>query len=150
MPKMASHGPFGHLQPKLWAKEGPRVKLPVWLPTTKSRESTSSQRRLKEYDTALESSQRELQLWFTPHPDLSSGEELWASKVPGLQPGTILGLQLGSPGKKSHSDVASAVRRRKYYMGEGDGFPRVRAVVNLVCKSARDLSQHPKVFSNAN
>jgi len=27
---------------------------------------------------------------------------------------------------------------------------RVRAVVSLVCQSARGLSQHPKVFSNAN
>jgi hypothetical protein len=25
--------------------------------------------------------------------------EIWVSKVPGLQPGTVLGLQLGSPGK---------------------------------------------------
>jgi hypothetical protein len=58
------------------------------------------------------------------------GEELWLSKVPGLQPETVSGLQLGSPGKKSHSDVASAVRCRKYYMGEGGGFPRVRAVVS--------------------
>jgi hypothetical protein len=45
---------------KLWAKEGPGVKVLVWLPTTKSLESTSSQRRLKECDTALESSRREL------------------------------------------------------------------------------------------
>jgi len=68
------------------------------------------------------------------------GEELWASKVPGLQPETVSGLQLGSPGKKSHSDVASTVRHREYYMGEGGGFPRVRAVVSLVCQSARGLS----------
>jgi hypothetical protein len=27
--KMASHWPFGHLQPKLWAKEGSGVKLAV-------------------------------------------------------------------------------------------------------------------------
>jgi hypothetical protein len=27
MSKLASHWPFGHLQPKLWAKEGPGVKL---------------------------------------------------------------------------------------------------------------------------
>jgi len=78
------------------------------------------------------------------------GEELWASKVPKLQPGRVSGLQLGSPGKKSHSDVAFVVRCRKYYMGEGGGFPRVRAVVNLVCQNARDLSQHPRVFPNAN
>jgi hypothetical protein len=32
---MASHEPFGHLQLKLWVKEGPGVKLLVWLPTTK-------------------------------------------------------------------------------------------------------------------
>jgi len=53
---MASHVPFGHLQPKLWAKEGPGVKLAVWLLTTKSRELTSSQCLLKECDMALESS----------------------------------------------------------------------------------------------
>jgi len=33
-------------------------------------------------------------------------QELGVSKVPGVQPGTVLGLQLESPGKKSHSDVA--------------------------------------------
>jgi len=32
-------------------------------------------------------------------------------------------------------------RCREYYMGEGGGFPRVRAVVSLVCQSARGLSQ---------
>jgi len=78
------------------------------------------------------------------------GEELWAFKVPRLQPGTVSRLQLGSPGKKSHSDVASAVRCREYYVGEGGGFPWVRVVVSLVCQSARGLSQHPRVFSNAN
>ncbi len=77
------------------------------------------------------------------------GEELWTSKFPGLQPETVLGLQLGSPGKKSHLDVALAEICRVYYMGEGGGFPRVRAVVNLVCQSARGLSQHPRVFPNA-
>jgi hypothetical protein len=78
------------------------------------------------------------------------GEELWPSKVSGLQPGTISGLQLGSPGKKSHLDVASAESCRVYYMGEGGGFPGVQAVVSFVCKSARGLSQHPRVFPNAN
>jgi hypothetical protein len=65
--------------------------------------------------------------------------ELWAPKVPGLQPGqfqdsfrTISGLQLGSPGKMCHLDVASVTSCREYYMGEGGGFPRVRAVVSQV------------------
>jgi hypothetical protein len=78
------------------------------------------------------------------------GEELWASKVPGLQSKTVSKLQLESPGKKSHSNVASAVRRREYYIGKGGGFPRIQAVVSLVCESARGLSQHPRMFPNAN
>jgi len=76
------------------------------------------------------------------------GEELWASKVPGLQLGTVSGLLLGNPGKKCHLDVASAVRHKEYYMGEGGGFSQVRVVVSLMCQSARDLSQHPRVFPN--
>jgi hypothetical protein len=34
-------------------------------------------------------------------------KELWAAKVLGVQTGTILGLLLGSPGKKCHSDVGA-------------------------------------------
>jgi len=44
----------------------------------------------------------------------------------------VLGLFLGSPGTKNHLDVGAAGRHREYYMGEGGGFPRVWAVVNLV------------------
>jgi len=69
-------------------------------------------------------------------------QELWAPKVPGLQ--------LGSPEKKSHLDVVSAGRHREYYMGEGGGFPQVRAVVCLVVQSARGLSQYPRVSRNVN
>jgi hypothetical protein len=78
------------------------------------------------------------------------GEERWPSKVPGLQPGTVSKLQLGSLGKKSHSDVASVVRRREYYMGEGGGFPRVRVVVSQIIQVTHGLSQHPRVFPNVN
>ncbi len=70
-------------------------------------------------------------------------EKLWTPKVPGVQTGTVSGLHFGSPGKKSHSDVASARSYREYYKGEGGGFPQVRAV-SQVCPSARGLSQHPK------
>jgi hypothetical protein len=143
--KMASHESFGHLQPKLWAKEGPGVKLAVWLPTIKNRESTRPRRVQQECDMALESSQRELQPWFKPRPDPSSGgEKLWTPKVSGVQTGTVSRLHLGSPKKKSHLDVASTRSCREYYKGEGGGFPRVRAVVSQVSPSARGLSQHPK------
>jgi len=59
-------------------------------------------------------------------------KELWSFKVPKVQTGTILGLFFGSPGTKSHSNVGAAERHKVYYMEEGDGFPRVRAVVSLV------------------
>jgi len=44
----------------------------------------------------------------------------------------ILGLLLRNPRTKSHSDVGAVKRPREYYIGEGGGFPQVRAVVSLV------------------
>jgi hypothetical protein len=73
-----------------------------------------------------------------------------APKVSGLQPGIVSGLLLGSPEKMSHLDVASVESCREYYIGEGGGFPWVRAVVSQVRQSARGLSQHPRVFPNVN
>jgi len=150
MSKMPSHWSFGHLQPKLWAKEGPGVKLAVWLPTTKSRESISSRPPNWEFEMSLKRSRRGIQLWFRPRHDQTPQLRVMSFQSPGTPTGTISGLQLGSPGKKSHLDVASAERCREYYMGEGGGFPRVRAVVSFVCQSARGLSQHPRVFPNVN
>jgi hypothetical protein len=66
---MASYEPFGHLQHKLCVKEGSRVKFPVWLPTTKSRESTRPRWVQVECETPLESSQGELQVYFKSHPN---------------------------------------------------------------------------------
>ncbi len=68
--------------------------------------------------------------YFIPIKGLS--KKLWMPKVLGVQPGTISGLLLRSPGKKCHSDVASMESCREYYMGEGGGFPRVRAMVSQV------------------
>jgi hypothetical protein len=41
-------------------------------------------------------------------PIRGRSQEMWVPKVSGVQPGTVLGLLLGSPGKKCHSDVALA------------------------------------------
>jgi hypothetical protein len=142
---MASHWSFGHLQLKLWAKEGPGVKLAVWLPTTKSRESTSSWCRLEESDMELESSRWELQLWFKTRLDPSLGRGVMVVQSSRSLAGTISGLHFESPNKMCHLDVVSATSRKEYYMGEGGGFPWVRAVVSLVCLSARGKSQHPRV-----
>jgi len=82
MSKMALHETFGHLQHKLWSKEESGVKLVVWLPTTKSWESTRLWCVQAKCDTLLESSRGELQLWFRPHPDLSSGWEVMCVQTP--------------------------------------------------------------------
>ncbi len=37
-----------------------------------------------------------------------------------------------SPGTKSHLDVVPVESCKVYYMGEGGGFPRIRAVVSFV------------------
>jgi hypothetical protein len=59
-------------------------------------------------------------------------KELWPHKVPGVQTGTDSGLHFGSPETKIHSSVGATEWCKKYYMGEGGGLPRVRAVVSLV------------------
>jgi hypothetical protein len=53
-------------------------------------------------------------------------------KVVGVPTLVISGLPLGKPGTKSHLDEGAMERCRVNYMGEGDGFPRVLAVMNLV------------------
>jgi len=82
---MASHQPFGHLQHKLWLKEGSGVKLPIWLPTTKSRESIRSWCLQAKCNTPLEISRGELQLCFRPRPDPRSGREVMSVWSPGNQ-----------------------------------------------------------------
>jgi hypothetical protein len=53
-----------------------------------------------------------------------------------------------SPGTKGHLDVAPVEWRRVYYMGEGGGFPRVRAVMNqmssklpMACPSTKGVPE---------
>jgi hypothetical protein len=69
MSKMDLHESFGHMQHKLWLKEGLKVKLAIWLSTTKSWESTRSRCVKVECDILLESSWGELQVFFRRHPN---------------------------------------------------------------------------------
>ncbi len=141
---MASHWPFGHLQPKLWAKEGPGVKLLIDLfPNSELRVRYVVGKISTRATTLVRTSSRSnfaVGNYERPKSQDSTRDSF----------GTILGLQLGSPGKKSHLDVASVESCREYYKGEGGGFPRVRAVVSQVSPIARGLSQHPRVSRNVN
>jgi hypothetical protein len=135
MSKMGSHDPFGHQKHKLWPKEGPKVKLAIWLPTTKKSgiddflafrwRATWCLRALDEgYNFGLD---------LIPIGGLHT--KLWGAKVAGIPTLVISGLPFGpfgSPETKSHLDEGLAERCIVYYMGEGGGFPRVRAVLSLV------------------
>jgi hypothetical protein len=151
---MASHWPFGHLQPKLWAKEGPGVKLTIWFPTTKSRESTSSRPPNWDCDTSLERSRRGLQVWFRPRRDQTLQSGVMSSQSPRIPPGTISGQFWDSnPGVAGKSDIRAWVLRSvtEYTIGSKVvAYSRVRAVVCFVVQSARGLSQHPRVSWNVN
>jgi hypothetical protein len=59
-----------------------------------------------------------------------SGEKLWTPKVLGIQIEIVSRLHFGSPGKKNHLDASATESYKEYYMGEGGGFPLIRAVVS--------------------
>jgi hypothetical protein len=77
---MGSHCSFGHLKHKLWPKEGPGVKLSVWLPTRKSWELTRFTWLHRACDIPLKSFRWELQLCFRSHCN-----QRFVRKVMGLQ-----------------------------------------------------------------
>ncbi len=59
-------------------------------------------------------------------------KKLLFRKVAKVQTEIISRLLLGSSEIKIHSDIGAAERRIEYYMGEGGGFLRIRAVVSFV------------------
>jgi hypothetical protein len=65
--KMGLHDPFGHLKHKLWPKEGPGIKVPIWFSTIKSQESPTFPCVRVTCDILLESPWQGLQLYFRPH-----------------------------------------------------------------------------------
>jgi hypothetical protein len=76
MSKMGSYCSFGHLKHKLCPKERPGVKLAVWLPTTKSRESTRFPWVQVACDIPLKSSRQGLQLCFKPRCNQRLAQEV--------------------------------------------------------------------------
>jgi hypothetical protein len=76
--------------------------------------------------------------------------ELWVPKVSGVQTGTVLELLFGSPENKSHLDAGAAEQCIEYYMGEGGGFPQVRAMVSKVSPCCPWLVPTPRVFLKVN
>jgi hypothetical protein len=74
--KLDSHCPFGHLKQKIWSKEKSGVKLAIWLPTTKSQESTQFPSIQATCNIPLKRSGRRLQLCFRPHCNQRSARQV--------------------------------------------------------------------------
>jgi len=58
----------------------------------------------------------------------------------------ISGLPLGSPGTKWHLGISPVAKKKKYYKGEGGGFPQARVVVSLVNPCLPVIRSCTKVF----
>jgi hypothetical protein len=147
---MASHEPFGHLQPKLWAKEGPGIKLAVWFPTTKIQESTFSRCPILEGDMALESSRGELQLWFRPHFDRTLKSRVMSSQSLGTPTRDNFGTPSWESREKEPFGCSLRGELQSILYGGRWWLPPSSGRGELVCQNARGLSQHPRVFPNAN
>ncbi len=89
----------GHLQHKLWSKEGPRVKLTIWLPTTKNQESTRSRCVQVEWNTPLKSSGGKLQVCFRPHHNRRSELRVMSFQSPRSPNRDKKPLDVGAMGK---------------------------------------------------
>jgi len=128
MSKVGSHNPFGHFKHKLWPKEGLKVKMPIWFPTTKNWKSPQFPCVQVACHIFLESSWLGLQLFFRPHLNQS-----FAHKVMGPQSCESPNFgNFGSPGTKWHLGASPMARHRVYYKGEGGGFPQVWVVVSFM------------------
>jgi hypothetical protein len=142
---MASHEPFGHMQHKLWLKEGPGVKLVVWLPTTKSQESTWFRCVQVKWDTPLKSFEGELQLWFRPRPDPSSGRGVMNVQSPRSPNRDSFGTPLWeSQEKEPFGCKCGGELQRILYGGRWWLPPSPGRDESSESKVARGLSQHQK------
>jgi len=127
MSKMASHEPFGHLQHKLWSKEGPRVKLTIRLLTTKSQESTQIPCVQVKCNTPLESSRWKLQLCFKPRSNPSSGRGVMSVQSPGSPNRDNFGTPLWESrekepfGCKSHGELQRILYGGRWWLPPSPG-----------------------------
>jgi hypothetical protein len=143
--EMGLHNSFGHVKHKLWSKERSGVKLAVWPPTTKSRESTRCPCVQVACNTSLEISWHGLQLCFRPHPDRRFAQEVIVPQSHGSSNFDDFGTPIWKSQDKNHLDEGIAERYKVYDMGEGGGFPGVRAMASLV--SPKSLVARPSTKS---
>jgi hypothetical protein len=84
---------------------------------------------------------------FKPHPNKRFGQKVMTPQSGESPNRDSFGTPPWESWDESHSNVGAMERRREYYMGEGGGFPQVRAVVSFVrVQSCSWLVLAPKVL----
>jgi hypothetical protein len=146
MSKMSSHCSFGHLKHKLWPKERPEVKLAIWLPTTKSQESTRFPCVQVSRDIPFENSWQGIQLCFRSHRNWRSAQKVMCLQSCGSPRCGNFGTPTWESQDKKSFACGPVESCRVYYKGENGGFPQVQAVVSLVCPSCPWFVLAPKVL----
>jgi hypothetical protein len=139
MCKMGSHCSFGHLKHKLWPKKGRESNCQFdsrpqkfWNQPNLFGCMGHATYLWKALDDSYNFASYHISIW-------GLLAKLWGSKVARVPTGAI-------PGEKNHLDVGSMASHRVYYKGEGGGFPRVRAMVSVVCPCCLWLVLAPKVL----
>jgi hypothetical protein len=133
------HDLFGQLKHRLWPKEGLRVKLAIWLPTTKSQESPN----FLMWRWCATYLWKDLDKGYKFALDLISirglHTKLWApkvgTKIEGVPTLGISRFPLGSLKTKCHLDANLVAMHIIYYKEEGGDFPQVWTVMNFMSSS---------------
>jgi hypothetical protein len=121
MSKMGFHDPFGYLKHKLWSKEGPIIKLPIWFSTIKNKESPWFIYAQVACHILLKRYWQGLQICFRLTSIRGLHRKLWAPKVVGV---VISRLWIWGPKTKWHLGVGPMARKRENYKGDVGGFPQ--------------------------
>jgi hypothetical protein len=107
--------------------------LAIWLPTTKSQESTQLPYVQVMCDIPLKSFWRGLQLCFRSHLNWRSAHKVMGPQNRRCSNFENLGTpKMGVPRQNVILDVGLVERHNVYYKGEDGGFPQVQAMVSLV------------------
>jgi hypothetical protein len=133
--KMGLHDPFEHLKHKLWPKEMPGVKLPIWLPNTKNQELTRFPCVQVVYAILLESSWQGIKLFFRLHRNWRFTHEVMGPKVVGVPIVGISGLPFGNPKTKCHLDVGLVERHKVWRAPKSRGETHLRVSQSQVAES---------------
>jgi hypothetical protein len=131
MSEMGSHVAFEYLKHKLWPKEGSRVKVPIWLPTTKSQKSPLIYLCAGDMPNIFgKILTRAIILLWTSFQLKVCKKNYRPLKLQEYQFQEFWNSRLGNPKTKWHLSVTPMAKHKD--KREGGGFPQVRAMVSLV------------------